>query len=273
MQEVCARRMGKRAIFILDQYSYGKLPMRAIAGILRLQGAEVILTFNVGSLITFLADRAENRLPMEKIGLANYIPWDDLRMIKQNRQWRQVLQRHLAHGIRQEAGTRFATLFFVRPHGDMPWDYWLIHLSNRYKAHEVMKDLHWEHATSFGHELEPGIFMQGYDANLDPRYTGQDFFDSFDFGTSSRQACKEGIHEHLGQKIFSLDNPVRLREMIESCVTQSPGSTQHFIEAIYHLHSSRDVIIADSKGRVLQPSKNYHLDSMIEAAPTPRLIP
>lgn len=269
--EVKARRMGEHAIFVLDQYSYDKLPMPAIAGLMQsMKGAEVILTFNVGSLITFLSDRAANRLPMERIGLAKHVPWESLQALKQDRQWRQVLQRHLAYGIRQEAGALFATLFFVRPHGATPWDYWLIHLSNRYKAHEVMKNLHWDNATAFGHELEPGVFMQGYDANRDHEYTGQD---TFDFGESSREACVNGIHEHFGRVIFEQSGPVRLRDLVERFAAQSPGSTQHFIQAARNLHGSRDVVICAPDGRLLKPAKTYHLDSTIEAARTPRLIP
>ena len=71
------------------------------------------------------------------------------------------------------------TLFFVKPHGTNSWGYWLIHLSNHYRAHEVMKSLHWEHATDFGHELEPGVFEFGYNANKDNEYTGQE---TFEFG-------------------------------------------------------------------------------------------
>lgn len=264
------RKMGEHAIFVLDQYSYDKLPMRDIAGILgSLRGAEIILTFNVGSLITFLSDRAANRRPMENIGLAPYIPWEDLKALKLTQQWRQVLQRHLAYGIRKEAGARFATLFFVRPHGANPWDYWLIHLSNRYKAHEVMKDLHWDNATAFGHELEPGVFVQGYDANRDQVYTGQD---TFDFGESSREACVNGVHEHFGQVLFGHNGPVTLRSLIEGCAAQSPGSTQHFIQAAANLHRSRDVIISSADGRILRPSKTYKLDSIIEASRTLRLF-
>lgn len=269
--EVKQRRMGERAIFLLDQYSYDKLPMKDIASILRsLDGAEIILTFNVGSLITFLSDRDANRLPMEKIGLAQYIPWEKIKALKLTQHWRQVLQRHLAHGVRTEAGARFATLFFVRPHGANPWDYWLIHLSNRYKAHEVMKNLHWDNATEFGHELEPGVFMQGYDANRDDAYTGQN---TFDFGESAREACINGLHQYFGQLLFSRDGPTSLRDLIEGCATRSPGSTSHMMEAASNLHRSKDIVICGPDGRILRPSKSYPLNSVVEPARTIRLIP
>lgn len=40
-----------------------------------------------------------------------------------------------------------------------------------------MKALHWEHATEFGHELEPGVFVLGYNANRDDEYTKQPTFE------------------------------------------------------------------------------------------------
>ncbi len=272
LAEVKQRKMGERAIFVLDQYSYDKLPMPQIAGILStINAGEVILTFNVGSLMTFMSDRAANRRPMEKIGLDRHIPWDQIATLKatQSQQWRQVLQRHLAYGIRQEAGARYATLFFVKPLGSNSWDYWLIHLSNHYKAHEVMKDLHWDNATEFGHELEPGVFMQGYDANRDRSYTGQH---DFDFGSASRDLCIDGIREHFGQTLVGLHQPVKLGDLIHDCVSQSPGSTSHFMEAASSLHRSRDVVVCSADGKVRQPSKNYKMDDIIEHSRRIRLF-
>jgi len=257
------RKGGERAIFLLDQYGY-RLPISKVATILSsLKNAEVLLTFNVGSLISFISEHNPNRKAIKAIDLESYIPWESLSAIKGTRQWRQILQRHLAHGIREVSGARFATLFFVRPDQDAPWDYWLIHLSNHYKAHEVMKDLHWKHATVFGHELEPGVFIQGYDPRGDEAYTCQG---TFDFGESARSECIAGIHEYFGQEIYRLDRPTRLRDLIESCATCSPGSTQHFTESLNSLHRSRDVIILSPDGKTRDPqrSKKYHLDSIIE---------
>lgn len=266
-----SRKSGERAIFILDQYNYNDLPLPNIKNILSiLGGAEVVLTFNVGSLITFLSDRAANRKPVDRIGLGKYVPWDDLNKLKaEDKQWKRKLQRHLAYGIKIESGAKFATLFFVKPHGNNTWDYWLIHLSNHYKAHEVMKDLHWENATDFSHELEPGVFIQGYDANKDNDYTGQN---PFDFGNDSKVACVDGIREHLGQTIYSMQVPKTLGELISSCISNSPGTTRHFIEAASMLHRSKDIIVVSNDGRKRRPSKNYRSDDVIEPSPQIRII-
>lgn len=272
IKAVKQRRAGERAIFLLDQSNYN-LPIGDVATILgSLAGAEVLLTFDVGALISVIAKHASNRAAIEKLGLAGYIPWGDLHALKTARHWRQTLQRHLAYGIRQESGARFATLFFARRDRRAGWNDWLIHLTNRYKAHEAMKDLHWSEPGYFGHELEPGVFVQGYDPKEDATDRVQD---TFDFGERARTDCIKGIHDDLGQRIFALEQPIRLRDLIASCATRSPGSTEHFITALNHLHQSKDVIISGPDGRVRHPrrSKRYHLDSLVERGPIIRLIP
>lgn len=270
--EIKQRKFGERAIFVLDQYNYNDLPMAEMAGLMQdLKGGEIILTFNVGSLLTYISDHAANRKPMARIGLEKYIPWDQIGALKatDSQRWRQILQRHVAHGIKTETGAKFATLFFVRPHGSNTWDYWLIHLSNHYKAHEVMKDLHWDHATEFGHELEPGVFMQGYDANKDDRYTQQS---PFDFGPDSRQRCIEGIHEHLGQVVTTLNQPITIRDLVYQSASRSPGSTQHYLEALKVLHHSKDIVVCGADGHVRRPSKNYSLNDLVEHSRRIRLL-
>lgn len=259
------RKKGEHAIFILDQYCYKDIPLPEIAGILKtLKGAEVIMTFNIDNLTTYLADRAENRKPLETIGLDKYVPWEQIKTLKatQKREWRRILQRHLAKGIKCESGAEFMTLFFVKPHGTNSWGYWLIHLSNHYRAHEVMKSLHWEHATDFGHELEPGIFIFGYDANNDSEYTGQD---TFKFGEQqSKEACIEGVREHFGRQIFALKKPIRVGELFQGCVGQSTAAETHLMDATRRLHSSKDIVVASKDGSIRRPSKTYRADDVIE---------
>ncbi|MFA6062888.1 MAG: three-Cys-motif partner protein TcmP [Gallionella sp.] len=265
VRKIQQRKMGEHAIFVLDQYSYKDIPLPEIASIFRtLKGAEVIMTFNVDNLTTYLSDRAANRKPIENIGLDKYIPWSQLKELKatQKREWRRILQRHLAHGIKCESGAEFMTLFFVKPHGTNSWGYWLIHLSNRYRAHEVMKSLHWEHATDFGHELEAGIFEFGYNANKDSDYTRQE---TFEFGEQrSKEACIEGVREHFGNQIFALNKPIRVSELFQGCVSRSTAAEIHLLDATRQLHASKEIVIASKDGAVRRPSKTYRPDDVIE---------
>ncbi len=265
IQKVKQRKMGEHALFILDQYSYKDIPLPEMAGILRnLRGAEIVMTFNVDNLTTYLSDRAANRKPLENIGLDKYIPWEDLKQIKatQKREWRQILQRHLAHGIKSETGAKFMTLFFVKPYGTNSWGYWLIHLSNTYRAHAVMKSLHWDHATEFGHELESGIFVLGYNANKDNDYTGQQTFEFA--GKGSREACIDGVREYFGETVFQLDKPTKLADLFQNCVTKSTAAESHLMEAVGQLHSSKEVVIVSKDGAIKRANKKYLLSDIIE---------
>jgi three-Cys-motif partner protein len=261
------KKMGEHAIFVLDQYNYNDVPLPQIAEILRtLKGAEVILTFNVGVLLTYLSDRAGNRKPLQRIGLDQFIPWDQIGALKvtEKRRWRQILQRYLAQGIRSVTGARYMTLFFVRPWGANPWDYWLIHLSNAYRAHDVMKTLHWKHSTEFGHELEPGVFVLGYDANKDSDYSGQP---QFDFGEHARIACIDDVREHFGKSIFDQSQPIQVQDIFRQVISSSTAAEEHLMEATRQLHQMKDIVVVTKDGRIRQPSRRYARDDVIESSP------
>ncbi len=272
LDKIKQRKMGEHAIFVLDQYSYKDVPLHEISSILKiLKGAEVIMTFNVDNLITYISEHASNRKAVENIGLDKYIPWSEIKTLKsaQKREWRKIIQRHLAHGIKVETGAEFMTLFFIKPHGTNSWGYWLIHLSNQYRAHEVMKSVHWEHATDFGHELEPGVFVLGYDANDDSDYTGQE---TFEFGEKSKEACINGVSEHFGKTIYALHKPIRVGELFKGCVSQSTAAEIHLLEATKRLHESKDIVVVSKTGTVRRPSKAYKADDIIEPSKQRRLI-
>lgn len=257
---------GERAIFVLDQYNYDEIPLSDIASILgTLGGAEVIFTFNVGSLITYLSDHAASRKPMEKIGLDRYIPWEKLRQIKaeEKQHWRAVIQQFLADGIKKVSGAQFMTPFFVRPFGTNTWDYWLIHLSNRYRAHDVMKDLHWQHGNMFGHDLEHGMFLQGYNPNIDPSYTGQNML----FDGAASGICVDNMREHFGRQVFEAANGVKAGKLFESCASSSTGAEQHFQLATQQLHRQKDIVVVGADGRLRRPSQHYNKDDVILRSP------
>ena len=267
VQSIKLRKRGEHAIFVLDQYAYKDIPLPEIAAILKnLKGAEVVMTINIDNMVTYLADSANNRRPLETIGLDAHIPWEQIKYLKatQKQEWRRVLQRYIAHGIKHESGAMFMTLFFVKPHGANTWGYWLIHLSNHYRAHEVMKSLHWEHATDFGHELEPGIFELGYNANKDIDYTGQATFQFGDQG--AKELCIDGIREHFGKLVFAQNTPVRVGDLFEGCVTNSTAAEVHLLEATKQLHASKNIIVTSRGGVVRRPSKQYRHDDVIEAS-------
>ncbi|MGN8107801.1 three-Cys-motif partner protein TcmP [Paraburkholderia sp. 22098] len=257
-----ARRNGCRSIFLLDQYNYHAVPMSTIRWLMsELPGAEVILTFNVDSLMTFLSNCERNRKPVRAIDLEQYIPWERLKSLKTGQDWRTSLQRHIAHGVKVETDAKFMTLFFVRPQAANSWSYWLVHLSQRYKAHDVMKALHWEHSSEFGHELEPGLFMLGYNPRKDEDYSGQS---SLLFDESGEQRCVEALTEQLGRQLADNQQPVTVAQLFEKNISNTMADESRLQKVLRGLHSSGSIVIFNKNDRPRRPSRLYVPSDVIE---------
>lgn len=262
VERVKARKGGGRAIFLLDQYNYHAIPMRILKWLMSaLPGAEVVLTFNVDSLVTFLSDNQKNRKPLREIDLEPYVPWDQLQYLKTQRDWRATLQRNLAHGIKRETGAPYMTLFFVRPFRANAWSYWLVHLSQRYRAHDVMKQLHWEHSSEFGHELEPGLFTLGYNARRDTEHTGQD---SLVFGKSSEELCIDQLSENFARQIASSSSAVTVKQLFETNISNTMADESRLQTVIHRLHSQKEIVVSSEASKARRPSKYYNSTDILE---------
>lgn len=256
------KKGGERVIFILDQYSYKDVPIGMISSIIKqMKSAEVILTFNVDNLVTYISEHEANQKAISNINLDKYIPWSSINLIKQDSQWRAILQKYLAEGIKKESGAEHMTLFFVKPFGSSTWGYWLIHLSNTYRVHDVMKTLHWENGNQFGHELGPGIFVLGYDANDDITYTGQN---SMTFDSKLAQLSVEVVEEHFGKYLYDIKKPILLKNLFSQFISSSTAAEYHLQNAVRDLHSSKDIVILDKDGNRRYLSKSYALTDIIE---------
>ena len=255
------RRGGFRSIFLLDQYSYNAIPMSTLRWLMsELPGAEVIMTFNVDSLLTYISDRETNRKAVRGVDLEGYIPWEHLGQIKAEH-GRASLQRYVAHGIKEETGAPFMTLFFVRPNAANPWSYWLVHLSQRYKAHDVMKSLHWDHSSEFGHELEPGLFILGYDPKRDEEYNGQS---SLLFDRSGEQRCIETLTDDLGRVLASQQQPVSVAQLFTGNISNTIADEARLQKVLRSLHAAGTIAVSNKEDRARRPSKLYRPTDIIE---------
>jgi three-Cys-motif partner protein len=197
---------GERVLFLLDQYGYGDVPFPKIKWIFQnLSSAEVLLTFNVDFLVTYLADRQANRKAISNIGLDHHVPWSTLKELKahQPRNWQYIIQRFLSEGIKQESGAEYMTVFFIRPAGNNPMAYWFIHLANNYRANDVMKKIHWKYGNNFSHMLSPSSFF-GYDANRDIALTGQPdlLLDEHHFDDATADRIRDELSELLPGQVY-----------------------------------------------------------------------
>jgi three-Cys-motif partner protein len=243
---------GERALFLLDQYAYDDISFPTVRYIMSsLKGAEVILTFNVDSLLTFLTDSKEFHQITERIGLREHIDWDGYKALKAQTRWREMIQRQIAYGIWRATGAKFMTLFFVTPQGHRPWSYWLVHLSNVYKANDVMKGVHWQHGNSFGHSLEPGLFQIGYQANQDEGVTGQmglSFQEPAAFDDLLKDASIKRLGELLPEMIKEHPEGISFMTLLESIANRTNANSELIRQSLDIALQTRDIRVEKSGG-------------------------
>ncbi|MDB6060854.1 MAG: hypothetical protein JWM78_957 [Verrucomicrobiaceae bacterium] len=250
------RAFGDRAIFLLDQYAYGDVPFDDIQTIFRtVKNAEVLLTFNIDALITYLSDKPRNRKAIANIGLERHIPWEDLKSIKvsHKHEWQYLIQRYLSKGILEESGAEFMTIFFVTPLGKNSRTYWFIHLANSYRANEVMKSIHWQYGNNFSHSLSPSLFV-GYDANRDINVTDQhdlSLGEEHHFDGVTSQRIQAELSEILPRAIYETEEQTfeHLMRGIANFTMANEEIVKGSLEAVI---ASGDVEVKDKTGKTIR---------------------
>lgn len=237
-----------RALFVLDQYGYGKVPVLALQEIFaKLERPEVILTFNVDSLINFLS--RDNLAAFErKTGLAGAITAEHIDDALRGPGWRRSIQSKLYQRITSQSGARFFTPFFIRPHKGHG-DFWLLHLSQHWKARDVMARTHWAHHNHFVHYLAPGLdmFSTGYAAKIDDDGQPQS---AFEFDELANQSSMRALHEQIPRLLAGRHDGVPFREFFVSQVNATPATESMIERAILDLVREKQIQVVGDDGNV-----------------------
>lgn len=257
-----------KAIFVLDQYGYSEVPSSALRSIFNeLAKAEVILTFNVDSLITYLNE--QNLLNFEaKTGFDGSITASELDELQKNPNWRKVIQSRLYKSITQDTGAKFFTPFFVRPqkgHGD----FWLLHLSQHSKARDVMTNTHWKHNNHFIHYGDAGLdmFGVGYAAVIDKDILTQN---SFEFDNVAAQRSQTSMLEEIPRYFNQITEPLPFGKFFESKCNSTPATRDMIEEAVLKLSQENEVQILTTDLRVSKVTTSIHDSHLIRKNPQQR---
>lgn len=278
IQDIRARAGGERAIFLLDQYAYDQVPAPLLRTVFsQVKGAEVLLTFNVDSLISFLSDTCQSRAKLAEMGLDRYIHWSTIDALKLSSPaaWRSTIQRNLARGLVEVSGARHHTIFYITPMGSTAWAYWLVHLSNTFKARDVMMELHWKLANHFSHYLEPDLFTLGYRAKDDAEATGQHAFElgqvhHFDAVASER--CHAGLSEKLVPMIYDQRQPLQFGHLLESIGSSTPATAEMIRGALDPAIRQGDLVARSLDGVFRTKGTSLHGTDVLSASRQQRFL-
>lgn len=238
-------RSGK-AIFVLDQYGYSQVPQDLLREIFfRLGKAEVILTFNVDSLINYLNEKNLSGFE-KKTGFDCSMTAAELDSLRQSPHWRKEIQLRLSSRIRDAVGAEFFTLFFIRPergHGD----FWLLHLSRHAKARDVMTSVHWNHSNHFVHYGSGGLdmFNLGYAAKIDDYGKAQQ---SFQFDDAAALESHTLMMQDIPNFLAKHPNGIPFGVFFQSVCNKTPATRIMIEKAMIDLARQGDVEILGEDG-------------------------
>lgn len=235
-----------RGLFVLDQYGYSAVPMDCLRDIFaKLKHAEVILTFYIDSLISYLNEKNLADFELSS-GIRSSVRAAELDEIKQSPRWRVQLQSSLYQSLTNQCSAQFYTPFFIRPergHGD----FWLLHLSQHWKARDVMATTHWQHHNHFAHYGKAGfhMFSTGYIGKIDDENRLQM---GFDFSEVAATISKEAMMAQIPAMLFEGAEGVTFEQFFLRLINTTPA-TRSMVEAtLLELHQSGEIIVVDSAG-------------------------
>lgn len=257
------RKKGRaaRAIFLLDQYGYSEVPTTLINSLLQwLPGAEIILTFAVDSFLNFVGDHHTSTRLLKQIGVPGLLRGRTINDIKRSeKNWRLYIQSYLYKDLVDACGARFYTPFFVRStqgHGD----YWLIHLSQRPRARDVMTRIHWEKNNYFIHYGGAGLNMfnmLGYIPERDGSYTGQMEL-GFCFDDAAKKASISSLTEQIPHLIYPDAEGMTFGELFATTCNTSPASSIIYKEAIGDLLHMKELEVVSQDGTARRSATRIH---------------
>lgn len=265
-----------RSIFVLDQYGYKDVPAALIQKIFTtLPSAEVILTFGVDSFINFASDKNLTQELLDEIGISDVWQGKTIEEIKSSeKEWRYFIQSALYRSLVTRCGAEYYTPFFIRNnqgHGD----YWLIHMSQHFRARDVMTQVHWDNQNYFIHYGGAGLNMfqmVGYDPDHDASLSGQSSL-GFEFDNIARKTSIATLAAQIPRLIYANNNGMSFGELFAKTCNQSPASASIYQETIHELLANKifDVVGVNGEKRrsAIQIKTN---DQIMPAAQRPLFL-
>lgn len=235
-----------RALFVLDQYGYAAVPMHSLRDIFaKLKRAEVILTFYIDALLNYLSEK--NLADFEQAtGLSASMRAAEIDEIKQSPRWRVHLQSSLYQSLTSQCAAQFYTPFFVRPERGYG-DFWLLHLSQHWKARDVMATTHWSHHNHFAHYGQAGfhMFSTGYIGKFDDENRLQK---EFDFSEVAATVSKDTMMEQIPAMLFDGAEGMTFEQFFLKLINTTPATRSMVAATLLELHQGGEICVVDERG-------------------------
>lgn len=269
-----------RPIFVLDQYGYSAIPVDMIQRIMSaVPTSEVFLTLAVDSLTAYASTpgnalvQAQRSLHLDP-SLSGFL--DGRREIEELHQVSEhdrnavmlAIQRLLHDVFAKQSGARCYTPFFITS-SESHRSYWFLHLANKARANDAVKELHWKISNHFKHYGHAGtnMLMLGFDPSRQLQL-------SFDFGDSARVRTIKALTEELPQLIRDrYPNGVSMSDLYADICNETPASMQMLRIPVDDLCKAGEIQKEGAKGEERRVTTDIRDDDVIRYAKQMRLFP
>ena len=213
----------RNVLFNLDQCGYSHVNSSLIRDIINSwRSAEILLTFMIESMLTYLSPSAEsNAVPLEP-DMKQKV--EELRgggnKVLGKNEWLGMAEKVVFEHLKDCAP--FVSPFSINnPNG---WRYWLMHFANSYRARQVYNDILHQDGTAQAHFGRAGLNMLSYD----PQYEGQLYL----FNSDSREAAKEELYRDIPNFIAESGDTLGMEDFYKAAYSDTPAHSDDIHDTI-----------------------------------------
>lgn len=246
ISEIKERQRGGRSVFVLDQKGWNAVQFETMRSILRdLPKSEVILTFSVDWLITYMAGTDNYAKAMQRVGItAKRLEY----YLSQRGDdgYKYIIPRLLLQDIRDLTGAAFFTPFFLRSQSAKR-NLWIIHLSKLVTARNVMVESHWRVGNTSLHKGKAGLDMLGFDPHWEE---GVAF--NFDFDQTAGSKIQTAVLNEMPHAVEHLEKegPLSVASFIRSIANDTAATREHIEGALRSLHVDKQIELLNAEGKL-----------------------
>ena len=236
---------GGGAIFFLDQEGFTAVDMPTLNYIKHeLPQSEIILTFAISSLINYMSDPDRLRRQVDNIGL-KHLDVDEICSIKKEvLNYRNIIESKFSEAILKSTSFKYLVHFFIQPKGSYR-GYWLLHLSQNYRAHNAMT----ETAEKIGNYLRHygGIGTHWHELFFKGGYKEQPLLFGKPYDQMAKEEHTQGLITDLPETVSKMGTTT-VKKLIESTCNETAASPELYKLALSELSNANEIAILGKSG-------------------------
>lgn len=239
----------RNVLFNLDQYGYSHVTTTHIRDIISSwPSAEVLLTFMITSMLTFLSPKKEAKgVPLEP-GMKQKVDT----LLKDNhlgkKEWLGEAEK-VAYMHLKDCATYVSPFSINNPDG---WRYWLMHFANSYRARQVYNNVLHQDGVSQAHYGRSGLNMLSYNPVDEVRL--------YLFDEDSRESAKKALYDDIPRFVAESGDTLVMEDFYAAAYSETPAHSDDINEMI--VENPDMEVITESGGKRKKPKKIKASDTL-----------